>query len=412
MAHESVAEAAGLRERLLRDAAEEQATGVPYDSDAGVASSDDASSGDEPVTVRQLEAELARNATATRWGRTLSAASFRCNVFFRSVAGVVNAITQWGLLLSVLLLVFLVHQIFLWIDQDPEAAYSRAATVFQVAELTYDTSGVLLNAGIDVANAAVIPLWNSAAFYIAEPSITLLVEVFSLVFAQRHWEGLYSEADFPFAGLDCLSSATAATWCGRFSAYQARLEAAEKAPFFINESAYDYSNANADPGRRLGSAGLSPRGDHYTFSIGSARRLSELSGDGLFVTPTFDTEGIVEGLDSFSELFIVVQAVLTDLAFGVGYEVGSAAFSVVIDGFVSALKGLLGALRWLVKSGLFTTVRPACAFVRAPPPPPTPTHSRAPASSRAQLVNIGVEFLVLMGSKQRHSNHRRPSYSS
>lgn len=105
-------------------------------------------------------------------------------------------------------------QIFVWIDRDPETAFDRGALLFEVAEITWDTTGVLYNSLIDIVNAGVIPLWNSAAYYVAEPLIVLILEIFSLVFTKKHWQGLFTEADFPYFGLDCEATAESGQWCG------------------------------------------------------------------------------------------------------------------------------------------------------------------------------------------------------
>ena len=314
---------------------------------------------------------------------TLKQFPLRMNVLTTTIQRTVSMLQSFSYLLGVLLLVFLIHQIFLWIDQDPEAAFDRAAVVFEAAEITYDTSGILVNAAVDVLNAAVVPLWNSASYYLVEPVVILVLELFMLVFTKQHYTGVFSEADFPYMGLDCGASLAAATWCGRFNAYQQRLESAEKAPFFVNES-----DTYAARRQLYDSA---PQ-EVYVFGIATARRLSELS-DGEAVAPAFEMEEIVQSLDSFSEMFITLGALISDLLMGTGYVLGSSAFSVIIDGLMSGLKGVFGALRWLIKSGLFTTVR-ARTRTHARPRVTAPPLTRP--VPRAQLINIGVEFMTIM----------------
>ena len=73
-------------------------------------------------------------------------------------------------------------------------------------------SRVLYNGGVDIMNAGVIPLWNTATYYLVEPAIVLSLEVFSLLFMKQHWEGLMTESDFPYNGLDCLANQEAMAW--------------------------------------------------------------------------------------------------------------------------------------------------------------------------------------------------------
>ena len=95
-----------------------------------------------------------------------------------------------------------------------------------MAEVTWDTTGILWNAAVDVFNAGIIPLWNAAAFYVVEPLLVLVFEIFSLIFARKHYEGLFTEEDMPYNGLDCMASAKSAQWCGASS----RLVQALRAP--------------------------------------------------------------------------------------------------------------------------------------------------------------------------------------
>ena len=100
-------------------------------------------------------------------------------------------------------------------DQDPDTAFQRAALFLEVVEVVWDTVGIAWNAATDIVNSAVIPIWNAGSFYIVEPAVVLVLEVFSLAFARKHWTGLYDEADFPYAGFDCLKDELSAEWCGK-----------------------------------------------------------------------------------------------------------------------------------------------------------------------------------------------------
>lgn len=151
---------------------------------------------------------------AAAFGNTLKKLPLRFSVVTNTVKQTVSLAQGLGFLVLLLLVVFIIHQLFLWVDQDPEIAFDRAALLFEVAEVTYDTSGILVNAVVDVANAAIIPIWNTASYYVVEPFVILVLELFMLVFTQKHYTGIYSETDFPYMGLDCTASATAAEWCG------------------------------------------------------------------------------------------------------------------------------------------------------------------------------------------------------
>jgi len=148
-----------------------------------------------------------RSQAATRFANRVRELPVRT---FQIVETSVNTATRLGQqslqILSILLVLFIIHQIFLWVDRDPEQAFDQGALLFEIAEIAWDTSSIFYNAGVDVVNAGVLPVWNAAAFYVVEPTIVLALEVFSLAFTHQHWQGLFSEADFPYNGLDCTAT--------------------------------------------------------------------------------------------------------------------------------------------------------------------------------------------------------------
>lgn len=266
-------------------------------------------------------------------------------VFRSAIALSQNLAGQSFVALAILLVLFIVHQIFIWIDRDPETAFDRGALLFEVAEVSWDTTFLLWNTAIDVFNAGIIPMWNSASFYVVEPVIVLVLEIFSLVFTRKHWTGLFSEEDFPYVGLDCTASAQAAQWCGRYSYYAASLESAEKAPFFVD-------NSQAYARRRLFDA----YNENYTLGIETMRRLSERMVEQPMVSGAFDTDALTDALDDFSVLSITLGSTIADVVFGVVTEALRTSFSVIADALMIVLKKTMNVLKMLIKSGMISTV--------------------------------------------------------
>ena len=125
----------------------------------------------------------------------------------KSISTATRISQSTGQLLAILLVLFILHQIFLWVDRDPEKAFDNGALLFEIAELSWDTASIFYNAQVDIINAGILPVWNAASFYVAEPLIVLVLELFSLTFAKQHWQGLFEEVDFPYNGLDCTANA-------------------------------------------------------------------------------------------------------------------------------------------------------------------------------------------------------------
>lgn len=291
------------------------------------------------------------DAVESRMGGAISSAGFgRSAKKFQAAVrkatmGTIQAWSQLYIFVIVLLLLFILHQLFIWVDEDPDIAFERAALIFDMAEVSWDLTRVLWNGGVDVFNAGIIPIWNTATYYFVEPTITLALEVFSLVFTQKHWEGVMTENDFPYNGLDCTASPESAAWCGRYSFYKAELEAPERAAAFVNDS--------ESFARRM----LLQVPDNYTFTFGlaTARRLQEQSGGG-FTAPTFPTAALTTALNELSVFFITMVPSLLDVVFGVLGDIIKTSFSVLMDGLFMVLKSVMFVLKMLVKSGMLTTV--------------------------------------------------------
>lgn len=228
-------------------------------------------------------------------------------------------------------------------DEDPDVAFERAALLFDYAEVGWDMSRVLWNGGVDVFNAGVIPVWNTATYYLVEPTVVLLLEVFSLIFMKQHWEGVMTEEDFPYNGLDCTASAESAAWCGRYSFYKAELEAPERAAVFADESeSFARRVLLEHPGNRT-----------YTFGLATARRLQAQSG-GDFAAPSFSNEVLTTALNELAVFFITMVPSLLDVVFGVLMDVIRTSFSVLMDALFLVLKQVMMVLKMLV-SKLYAT---------------------------------------------------------
>lgn len=264
----------------------------------------------------------------------------RFQAFSRTLDAVLLAINFVLRVSSVLLAVFLIHQLLFWATKDPEHSFNIAALVLDVTEIAWDLFGILYNAAADVLNAAVIPLWNGFTYYLIEPAVALVLEVFSLIFLRKQYTGFVKSTDLPYGGFVCdSSSVVSSTWCGRFNAYNARLD---------------------------GSDSLT-KDDSITFGTSTARRLSEISGEADFDTPSFEAGELVSVLDGLATQSIVMGSSLLDVLFAVGYDVLSTSAVFLFDAAYTILKILMDMLKLLVKSGMLQT-----------------------------LLSIGIDFIIIM----------------
>jgi len=242
--------------------------------------------------------------------------------------------------IGIVLIAFLIHQLFFWLSSDPERAFDDAALFLDVLEFAWDLFGLLWNALADIANSALIPLWNAFSFYVTEPALTLILEVFSLIFLRRPYEGIISEDSLPYGGFTCDSSIASGLWCGRFQAYNAKLSNSE-------------GNAFSEQSFVLGTE--------------TARRLSELAGNEEPVVPAFDTGEITEALDGLASQAIVLGASVADVGASVLYEILETSAVFLFDALYTIVKILFEVLKQIVKSGFLQT-----------------------------LITIGVDFIIIM----------------
>lgn len=243
--------------------------------------------------------------------------------FFSKLANFVLRIAGY------LLAIYLVHQLFFWLSNDPEEAFDRGTLVVEVVELIWDLFTLVWNVGADVLNSAILPLWNAAAFYVFEPAIVLVLEVFSLVFLRKKYEGFINEKDFAFGGFVCDSSSQVSeTWCGRFGAYNQRLE----------------------------QSGSETAESSITFGVATARRLSELAGDTELDVPSVDTEELIGALDGLSTQSVVMGASAFDVLFAVLYEIFETTATFIFDAVWIIIKTAFDILKLLIKSGLLQTI--------------------------------------------------------
>lgn len=280
---------------------------------------------------------------------------------FQSTLGAVgraaNFIVRSG---GILLLIFILHQLFFWLGNDPEKAFSYATLLIDVSETSWDIIGIIYNPFADIVNALVAPLWNAAVYYVLEPVIFLVLEVFSLVFLRHKYRAPISEDSFPYGGFVCDTSDASTAWCGRFSAYNERLIGG---PSLSNEQSMAFGAGPEAAARRLAQEAV-----NITFSIAFARRLSEMSGTVDVDVPATDTTEIIGALDGVSTQSIVMGGSGFDLLFGVLYNVFETSAVFIFDAIFLTMKTVFEILKFLIKSG-------ALQFI----------------------ISIGIDFILIMG---------------
>ena len=278
--------------------------------------------------------ELLASERALQLRRTFTELPRQLAALQNVVLSTISATRSYLIIVALVLVLFIVHQLFFWVDRSPEVAFQRAADVVEAAEATWDTTGLIWNALSDVLNGGVIPIYNAGVFYVVEPLAILTLEVFSILFFGENWDGAMPEGEAEYAGLDCMASAEAQRWCGRYAYYARDLTGAEAGEGF------------ADP-----EGAFARRLQRITLSVASARRLSELEGETTFLAPSFDVDVLVEALDAMTRILVVFGASISDLAFSVLWDVASTTAQLIADSLFALLGALFNVLKMAVKSG-------------------------------------------------------------
>ena len=263
----------------------------------------------------------------------------RFGTFWNALRFVTDAARMLLLATGAVLGVFILHQVFFWPSNEPEAAFDTATYLLQLVEVTWDFFTLVWNPLSDIANVAIVPLWNGAVYYIIEPTVFLVLEAFSLIFLRRKYGGLISDDALPYGGFECdPTDESSMAWCGRASAYDARLAASDS-----------QSSQNS-----------------IVIGTATARRLSETQGLD-FDVPAFNVDDLVGALDGLATQAIVMVGALADLFFAVLYNVIETTAVFLFDAAFIIVKTVFDILKMAVKSGLLQSI-----------------------------IEIGIDFLLIM----------------
>ena len=250
--------------------------------------------------------------------------------------------------------------------RSPRLAFNQAATFFGILEVVWDTTSVVFNSAVDIINVGLIPVWNSAVYYIVEPILSLALEIFSIVFLRQSFPGVLPD-DFGYTGFDCTASADAMAWCGRYDHYAKELESGENAPYYAARARRTRAWARRRPPRAAPSSSP-PRATRRTSSAWRPRGGCAHSRDSDDIPlPAMRLGPLVTALDALSTFFLSIFPMLCDMFFAIAQEVLITSFSVIMDVIQTVLEQLMTTAKMLIKSGILTT-----------------------------LMGVGVDFLVIM----------------
>jgi len=231
-----------------------------------------------------------------------------------------------------LLTLFLVHQLSLWISLDPEAAFHGAKNLLTTYATVWNTVGNVWNAFSEVLLVA-IPGWNSAAVYVIEPLVFTALDVFSIAFTRRPYDGIISEQDVPYEGFRCPldgSLDASSEWCGKVAFYSNQLGVASgsTSSFILNST--------------------------VVLSTQTSRRLSEMTGEP--IVGSLDLSFLMDAIQSLLGAAIVVVGELSDIVFHVAWSVLSEVFEILFNLFLILVRALSSLIMMVIRSGMLQAI--------------------------------------------------------
>ena len=103
-------------------------------------------------------------------------------------------------LFTAILVLFLIHQLTIWISQNPVRAFHGSQVALTYFASGWDIGAAAYNSLREIA-IILLPLFNGYAMYVAQPAIFVVIEIMVLTFSGKAYNGVLSEDTLPFLSL-------------------------------------------------------------------------------------------------------------------------------------------------------------------------------------------------------------------
>ena len=218
-------------------------------------------------------------------------------------------------LFTALLLMFLIHQLTIWMSQDPVRAFHAAQHTVQIFAAGWDVATVAYNAIREIV-ILILPLYNGLAMYVVQPAVFVVIEVMVLTFSGKAYNGVLSDDSLPFEGHNCVpegveitpQNEATAQFCGNAELYAKAIGTVR--------------GANTIEGNAT-----------LVMSTETARRLSEASADTILAQ--IGLAPLLDGIQALAASVLTVTATISDIFWHLVYEVLSIAFKLVFQASVT-----------------------------------------------------------------------------
>lgn len=239
-------------------------------------------------------------------------------------------------LFTALLLMFLIHQLTIWMSQDPVRAFHAAQHTVQIFAAGWDVATVAYNAIREIV-ILILPLYNGLAMYVVQPAVFVVIEVMVLTFSGKAYNGVLSEDSLPFEGHNCVpegveitpQNEATAQFCGNAALYAKAIGTVR--------------GANTIEGNAT-----------LVMSTETARRLSEAGADSILAQ--IGLAPLLDGIQALAAAVLTITATISDIFWHLVYEVLSIAFKVVFQAFLLLIRSLGAAFAAIFSDGTFMEI--------------------------------------------------------
>lgn len=230
-----------------------------------------------------------------------------------------------------ILVLFLIHQLTIWISQDPVRAFHGSQVALSVFASGWDVGASAYN-GVRELVIILLPVWNGLSMYAVQPAIFVLIEVMVLTFSGKAYNGVLSDETLPFEGHSCVPEGTEITTQNEATAQ-----------FCGNALLYSRAIGTTRGANEItGNATL-------VMSVETARRLSEVSADTILAQ--IGLAPLLDGLQALASAVLTITATVSDIFWHLAYEVLSIALKLLFQVFMLLIRSLGATFMNLMSDG-------------------------------------------------------------
>ena len=248
------------------------------------------------------------------------------------------------------------HSVTFWLSSDPEVAFHKARTYAGYTSSAWNSVRTLYNGGKKIAFYWV-PSWNTWAKHSVEPMVNIGIDVISLVFAGKHFEGVIQDnamTGIPFRGHYC--GDVIRNEAGDVAGFAQRSDTTTLYCSFASEELWASELGVAESSDPLNAI----VNDTLLLSTAHARRLQsyfdEPNTEGGSMFPALMLGPLLEAVKELSGILAMIETTWSDIYWHVIYTILSELASVIFNVVQIVIRSVAAVVMSLVSSGALQSI--------------------------------------------------------